>query len=102
MTPPQRILGRLWTLERRGAVKTCLIVAAADGQEELRILTGQDEIDRSDVLEGRVEVLREAERIRLALEAQGWLRQLVPGAAPAVADPRFDSRRRGEAGADQT
>lgn len=79
MTPPRRVLGRLWTLERRDEVLTCVIVAAGD-QEELRVVRG-DEIYLSEVHSTRPDILRRAERLRLDHEYAGWLRILVPGLA---------------------
>lgn len=91
MTPPQRVLGRLWTLERRGEVLTCVIVAAGD-QEELRVVKGDDDIYLSELHPSRPDILRRSDRVRLDHEYAGWVRRLTPGWGTTAEAARRDQR----------
>jgi hypothetical protein len=68
---PRRVLAHLWSRQKFGATLICIIVQAPVG-EELRILIG-DELYRTDLCVDREATLTLAERLRLLLEARGWL-----------------------------
>jgi hypothetical protein len=68
---PRRVLAHLWSRQKFGATLICIIVEAPVG-EELRILLG-DELHRTDLCRDRDATLQLAGRLRLMLEARGWL-----------------------------
>jgi hypothetical protein len=68
---PRRVLAHLWSRRKFGATLICIIVEAPVG-EELRILLG-NELHRIDLCRDREATLTLADRLRLLLEARGWL-----------------------------
>jgi hypothetical protein len=71
VTPPQRVLGRLWSRQKQDVTLICVIVAAPTG-EEVRILQGET-VCHSEVCVDRTAALRRAEALRGQFEAHGWV-----------------------------
>lgn len=71
MSPPRRVLGRLWTRQKQDITLICILVAAPAG-EELRVLHGAA-IHQSEMCVDRPTALQRAEILRRQLDATGWV-----------------------------